>query len=175
MSKRFIILAGVVLAVALMGAAMVVPMFADEPAPTPTAKPRLGCRGLRFGFWGGSWAVFDAAAEALGLSPEQLFAELHSGKSIADVAEEKDVELQQVCDATKAAQVDARKQAIESAVENGRLTREQADWLLKGLELGFGPGRGFGRGGRGGFGFKGNRPSRGLAPSSAPSMGLSSS
>jgi hypothetical protein len=34
----------------------------------------------------GGWAVFDAAAKALGLTPEQLFTELHSGKTLSDVA-----------------------------------------------------------------------------------------
>jgi hypothetical protein len=39
------------------------------------------------------------------------------------------------------------QQAIEQAVEDGRLSQEQADWLLKGLEQGLFPmGRGFGHG-----------------------------
>ncbi|MEA3459166.1 MAG: hypothetical protein U9R11_00565 [Chloroflexota bacterium] len=144
MSKRIMILAGVALTVALLGAAVVVPAFAQEPTPTPEAP--LRCHGRGFGLWRSSWAVFDAAAEALGLTPEELFAELHAGKSLADIAKAQGVELKAVHDAMKAARVEARKQAIEQAVENGRMSQEQADWLLEGLELGFLPRRwGFGR------------------------------
>ena len=150
MSKKLVILAGVALAVAVLGAAVAVPALAQEPTPTPEAP--CGCRG--FGFWGRSWAVFDAAAEALGLTPEELFAELHAGKSLAEVAEAQGVDLEAVHEAMKAARVEAMKQAIEQAVEEGRLTQEQADWLLEGLELGFLPRRwGFRRGMRGRFGF----------------------
>jgi len=139
MSKRLMILAGVALAVVLLGAAVVVPAFAQEPTPTPKAP--FGQRGRCFGFWGGSWAVFDAAAEALGLTPEELFAELHAGKSLADIAEAQGVDLEAVHDAMKAARVEAMKQAIQQAVEDGRLTQEKADWLLEGLEKGFLPKR----------------------------------
>ena len=162
MSKRVMILAGVALVVALLGATVVLPAFAEEPTPTPKAP--FGRRGWGFGLWRRSWAVFDAAAEALGLKPEGLFAELHAGKSPADIAEAQDVDLDAVHDAMKAARAEGIKQAIEHAVEDGRLSQEQADWLLEGLEQGFMPGRwdlgrgfGFGRGmrGRGGFGLIG--------------------
>jgi len=159
--KKLIVLAGVALVVALLGAAMVVPALAQEP--TPTSEAPCGCRG--FGLWGRSWAVFDAAAESLGLTPEELFAELHAGQSLADIAEAQGVDLEAVHEAMKAARVEAMKQAIEQAVEEGRLTQEQADWLLEGLELGFLPGRwGFGRRVRGRFGGF----ALPLAPSAAP-------
>ena len=166
MRKRLMILAGVALAVVLLGAAVVLPAFADEP--TPTLEAPFGCRGRGFGFWGGSWAVFDAAAEALGLTPEQLFAELRTGKSLADIAEAHDVDLEAVQEAMNAARAEGMKKAIEQAVEDGRMSQAQADWLLKGLDLGFLPrGRGFGRGMRGHFGR--------FAPPSAPSTAPSSS
>jgi hypothetical protein len=47
----------------------------------------------------------------------------------------------------KAARGEAMRQAIEQAVEDGAMSREQADWMLEGLEKGFTPGgRGFGPG-----------------------------
>lgn len=93
------------------------------------------------------WTMYDAVAEALGLTPEELFGELHGGKSVAEVAEEQGVELEAIHEALEEARVEARKQAIEQAVENGRLTQEQADWMVEGLEQGFVPGgRGPGRG-----------------------------
>ncbi|MGQ9584918.1 MAG: hypothetical protein ACUVXG_05905 [Anaerolineae bacterium] len=103
------------------------------------------------------WAAYDAAAEALGLTPEGLFSELHAGKTLAEIAEAQGVEMEAVQEALNAARIEAQKQAIEQAVEDGRLTREQADWMLEGLDKGFfaaGKMRGFG------FGFGGGRGGR---------------
>jgi hypothetical protein len=144
--------AGLLTAVLLL--TLVVPAFAQSATATPQTPLGLrgwGRGGMRFG--GGSWDTFDVAAKALGMTPEQLFAELHAGKTLEDVAKDKGVDFQKVTDALKAARVDAAKTQIEQAVKDGKLTREQADWLLKGLDLGmpmgrFG-GRGFGRDGCG--------------------------
>ncbi len=174
MKKRFMILAGAALAVVLLGAAVVVPTFAQEQ--TPPSEAPCGGHGGGFGLWGGSWTMFDTAAEALGLTPEEFFAELHAGRTLADIAEEQSVEVEAVHDAINAVRVEAMREAIEQAVEDGRITQEQADWLLEGLEQGFFPmGRGssFGHGMRGGFGrgmkggFGGFAPQR--APFGAPS------
>jgi len=96
---------------------------------------------------GGQWTMFDTAAEALGLTPEEYFAELHAGKSLDEIAEEQGVEVEAVQDAMDAARGEAMQQAIEQAVEDERMSQEQADWMLEGLEQGFFPmGRGFGFG-----------------------------
>jgi lambda repressor-like predicted transcriptional regulator len=102
-----------------------------------------------FGWGGRSWTQFDAAAEALGLTPDELFAELHdAGKTLAEIAEEQGVDVEAVQDALNANRSESMKQAIQQAVEEGRLSQEQADWLLEGLEKGFHPGgRGLGFGG----------------------------
>ncbi len=174
MKKRFMILAGAALAVVLLGAAVAMPAFADEPTP----EAPFGCHGRGFGLWGGSWTRFDTAAEALGLTPEEFFAELHAGKGLAEIAEEQGIELEAVHDATNALRVEARTEAIEQAVEDGRISQEQADWLLEGLERGFlpmGRGSGFGHGMKGGFG-RGMRGHFGrFTPRSAPSVAPSSS
>jgi uncharacterized membrane protein len=159
--KRLLILAGVTLTVLLLaglgGAALV---FAQEPTPPVPfgwhggGRGGFGGRGMGgFGWTGGSpWTMFDTAAETLGLIPEELFAELRAGKSLAEIAEEQGVEVEEVYDAASAARAEAIPEAIEQAVEDGTLTQEQADWMLEGLEQGFFPGgRGFGSGrGRGG-------------------------
>ena len=147
MNKRMKILAGAALLVALLGVFVAIPAFAEPTTPTTTpVAPKDGGRGL--GHWGGgSWTEFDAAAKALGMTPEQLFAELHSGKSLSDIATAKGVDLQTVYDAMNADRIAAMKASIQQAVTDGTMTQEQADWLLKGLELGFLPkGRGFGHG-----------------------------
>jgi hypothetical protein len=46
----------------------------------------------------------DAAAKALDMTPEALRSEVRSGKSVADVAKEKDVPVQDVIDAVVAAE-----------------------------------------------------------------------
>ncbi len=103
--------------------------------------------------------MFDTVAEALGLTPQEFFTELHDeGKTVTEIAEEKGIDIETVQDAVGAARGEAMREAVEQAVEDGKLTQEQADWLLEGLEQGFFPGgRGMGRGGhfgfrRGGFG-----------------------
>ena len=176
MKKRFMILAGAALAVVLVGVTVAVPAFAQEPTPTPEAP--FGCHGGGFGLWGGSWTMFDAAAEALGLTPEEFFAGLHAGKTLAEVAEEQGVEVEEVHYAMNAIRVEAMREAIEQAVEDGRLTQEQADWLLEGLEQGFFPmGRsfGFGRSMKGGFGHGMRGHFGSFAPRSAPFGAPSSS
>ena len=115
---------------------------------------RFGDRGgvRRGGGAANSLSQWQSLAEQLGMTTDELAAELEAGKTIAELAEEKGVDLQ-------AAQLEAMKEQIQQAVEDGKLTQEQADWMLQGLEQGFMPGgRGFGFGGRGGcFGGHGGR------------------
>ena len=182
MKKRFMILAGAALAVVLLGAAVAMPAFADEPTPPGAYGPGEHDCG---GFEGEHGGMLDVLAEILGMTPEEIFAELEAGKTIAEIAAGQDVELADLVDALIA----PRAEALAQAVENDRLTQEQADWLLEhtreGLEwllsnnlFGFGGFGGFsmGSGQRGGgrssgHGMKGrsgsfNRPS---APFGAPS------
>jgi hypothetical protein len=123
---------------------------AQEGTPESGDAPTRGIwdwgRGM-FGFGrGGEWTMFDTTAEALDLTPEELFSRLHDGKSLKEVAEERGVELDAVQEALNAARDEALRDAIEQAVENGDLSREHANWLLEGLEQGYTLGRGFGHG-----------------------------
>lgn len=161
MSKRRLLLlsSGVLTALLLVSLVGVSAASAQDPTPEPKVVLgwRSGGRG-KGGFGGGifgwertdQWLVFDAAAEALGLTPEELFTELHAGKSLEEIAEEQGVDIEAVQDAMNASRTEARRQAIEQAVEDGRITQEQADWMLEGLDKGYSlGGRGFGHGGRG--------------------------
>ena len=85
------------------------------------------------------WASFDTVAEALGLTPDELFTQLHAGKTLEEIAEEQGVELEDVREALNAARIEDRKEAIQQAVEDGKLSQEQADWMIEGLEKGFFP------------------------------------
>ena len=179
MNRRIKILVGALALLVLVVAVGVGTVMAQEATPTPKSKiPFLGGRAgfaMRGFMMGGSWETFDAMAEALGLTPEQFFAELRTGKTLAEIAEAKGVDLDDVYAMLKDAQVEAQTAAIEKAVEEGKLTREQADWMLQGYELGMmGKGMSFGRG----HGFRGFGGSRGCpqtdstaptTPSTSPS------
>ena len=169
--KRIATGAGVLALLALVGALMVGTAFAQSGTPgaqaTPTApKDRALGFGKGLGFMGGGSADFDAMAKALNLTPTQLFEQLHSGKTLDEIAKAQGVDLTKIQEAAKAARVQAQKDRIAQAVKDGTMTQEQADWLLQGLEKGY-TGKGMGgfdgghRGGRGGMrGFGGQAPSQ---------------
>jgi len=152
-----LILAGIVGGIVYYGATSA---SAQEPEST-TTEPSADWSWGRFG-WGGSWTLFDAAAEALGLTPNELFVELHDeGKTLSEVTEEQGVDIDTLQDAMNANRTEAMRERIQQAVEDGNLSQDQADWLLEGLDKGFmGSRRGMGKG-PGGVG-PGDRLGRGF-------------
>ncbi len=166
--NKFLKIAGITTLVIVIGLVAAVGVsLAQGPTPTPPGKGMMG-GWFGFGMMGGQdrWAAFDAAAKALGMTPDELFTELHSGKTLADVEKEKNVDAQTVANAVAAVRKDAISKAIEQAVTDGRITRAQADWLLQGLNQGW-LGRGFGGFWHGGFG-----PGK-LNPNQTPTPGAS--
>lgn len=151
------------LAVALSGT-----VLAQDETPAPKPEPFFRhpfSRNL------GGPVGLEAAAEVLGMTVDELETQLWGGRSMADLADEAGVELKDLRDAVEDARLDLVRERIEQAVEDGKLSREKADWLLEGLDQGFlggpgvggflgprghgrhfGPSRFHGRGGRGGFG-----------------------
>jgi len=164
---------------AAMAQSTTTPTPAAPTAPTAPVAPD-GQRGP-----GGrelhSQAALDAAAKALGMTADELSAQLWGGKTLAAIADEKGVDIADVQKAVEAAELAEVKTAIQNAVKAGTITQAKADWLIEGLDKGYwgngkdaafggfgmGPG-GFGmepggRGGRGGHGGFGMPPS-GTAP-----------
>jgi len=99
----------------------------------------------------GYGVMSDAIAKLLGMSQEQIQTEREAGKSIAEIAQEKNINEQTLI----GGMLEARKQNLQEAVSNGYLTQEQADkrlgWMnerIKG-QAENGGGR-FGHGGCGG-------------------------
>lgn len=79
-------------------------------------------------------AGLDAAAEALGMPPEDLSAEFRTGKTLAQVAVEKGIDPVVIQQTVKATTTAGPKAAIQLAVADGLLSQDNADWLLLGLE-----------------------------------------
>jgi polyhydroxyalkanoate synthesis regulator phasin len=81
--------------------------------------------------------------EAFDMTAEELRAELSSGKTIMELAEEKGIDLQQVA-------IDQAEEMLQQAVENGKLTQEEADQKLAEITAKIESGEGFGRPGKDG-------------------------
>jgi hypothetical protein len=73
--------------------------------------------------------IWEAAAKTLGFDPAQLKRAMADGKSIADLASEKGIALQQIKDAMLA----AGKFELTALVQQGKLTQAQADERQRGL------------------------------------------
>jgi ribosomal protein S20 len=65
----------------------------------------------------------DAAAKALGVSTDELRQQLRDGKTIAQVAEDRNVDKEKVIDAM----VEDAEQHLDQAVQDGKLTADQAN------------------------------------------------
>jgi DNA-directed RNA polymerase specialized sigma24 family protein len=70
--------------------------------------------------------IHAAVANALGISVEEFEAAQMEGKTLADLAEELGIDLEVV----KAAMQNARSEVLHQAVDDGRITQEQADQML---------------------------------------------
>jgi hypothetical protein len=88
-----------------------------------------------------------AAAAALEMEPEDVELQMWGGRTLADLAKKAGVELTAVQAAIETAQKDAARARIQEAVKDGKLTQEQANWMIEGVDSGFQ--------GMGGFGAKG--------------------
>lgn len=126
--------------------------------------------GMGDGFMGRGNNFAAVIAEALGIEQTELLTALQNGQTVAELAEEKGVELTVVVDALVA----AHSEILTAAVEAGRITQEQADARLETFRenvtaqlsqsMTFGMGMGDGRGGHHGgmgMGMGGGRPGMG--------------
>jgi ribosomal protein S20 len=92
----------------------------DDRPPAEEGGRRRGCHG----------ASLDAAAQALNLSEEDLRERLRDGKTLAQVAQEQNVDVQTVIDAM-VAEATAR---IDEEVQEGDLTADEANERKANLE-----------------------------------------
>ncbi len=111
--------------------------YAQAAGPTPSAPVATrgyGAGGMGLGLQGRlggpSNSLVAIAAQTLNMSQTDLVAALNGGKTIASVAQEKGVALDQIVEAFVA----PRAQALQSAVSAGRLTQTQADASLAAMK-----------------------------------------
>ena len=97
--------------------------FVHNPLPVRGSHDKgLGLGRAALGVAGGE---LDAAAKALNMKPEDLLQQLRSGKSIADLAQQQHVAVNNVINAM----VDAANARIDKAKDAGKLSSDQADML----------------------------------------------
>ena len=126
---------------------------ADKVAGTLDSQPPMAGRGGRGGMGGGGGMGMihshDAAAKALGMTSDELYAAVQGGKTLADVAKDQKVSVESLVTAMVA---DA-KADLAAAVKAGTMTQAQADTLqstlteritdqVNGVRAGGGMGRG---------------------------------
>ena len=137
---------------------------ADKVAGTLDSQPPMagmrgkGANGGRGGTGGGFGGMgvaqsHDAAAKALGMTSDELYAAVEGGKSLADVAKDQKVSV----DALVKAMVADAEGDLAAAVKAGTMTQAQADTIksslteritdrVNGVRAGGGMGRGMGGG-----------------------------
>jgi len=117
MKKIFVIVALIAVAVVIIGSAGVVYAQGSQPNNPPIGN-------------GAGWLhdyIERALAGKLSLTEEQVEAEFAAGKTMVQVALDHGI----AQDPIASFLTDVRTAAINAAVADGALTREQADWMLQ--------------------------------------------
>lgn len=149
-NKKSILIGGLLVALLVIGVIGATNAYAQGPTSTPLHEGGPGGgRGRGLG-----QAELEAAANVLGMTTDELSTALQSGKTLEELAQAANVDVQDVKDAIQAAHATEMRSRIQQALDDGTITQENADWLLEGLDKGFiGVPGGFGFGGPHGPGF----------------------
>jgi ribosomal protein S20 len=89
----------------------------------PGANKGSGPNGMRGGPIAGAFRGLDDIAKSLNTTPKELIQDLMSGKSIAQIAKDKGVDVNKLIDDAVA----AANKRIDEAQSNGKITKEQAE------------------------------------------------
>jgi len=159
-NRKSILIVGILVALLVVGGVGATIAYAQSPTITPLhGGGPDGGRGL-------GQVELEAAAKVLGMTTDELSTALQSGKTLDQLAQDANVDVQAVKDAIQAAHVTEMRSRIQQAVTDGKITQENADWLLEGLDKGFiGVPGAFGFGGPHGPGFG---PSNNQTPPAQP-------
>ena len=154
-NKKSILIGGLLVALLVIGVIGATNAYAQSPTTTPLHDGGPGGgRGRGLG-----QVELEAAAKVLGMTTDELSTALQSGKTLEQLAQDANVDVQDVKDAIQAAHATEMRSRIQQAVTDGTITQENADWLLEGLDKGFiGVPGAFGFGGPHGPGGRGFGP-----------------
>ncbi len=143
MRKKWILTLGTLaLLLAIVGGGIA---SANGPSTTTTTTPTQAANPDRFAGQQGQQSpadhlqlanrslgstMFKAIADKLGMTLQELTKEMHSGKSILVIADEKSVTQDELVQAV----VDSEKGRLQEAVDGKKMTAEQMTWLLDKLQ-----------------------------------------
>ena len=100
-------------------------VFADTPAETDT---QTYCAGYGGHCFHGEGAICsETVSELLGLTPEALCELRQEGKSLAEIAAEQGVTVDELVEAIMAEKIDA----VQAKADDSTLTQEQADLMIQ--------------------------------------------
>jgi len=161
--KRLYKIVGAAIVIALVGAAVVGVVAYAQGTTSPNPFWPFGWG--KGGGWESTYSeqMYNAIASKLGVDRAKLDKAVQEARQEVIEQAVKDGKLTREQADWLLNPAEAMKAQIEQAVKDGKISREQADWLLQGLQQGFVPyGRGFGFGGRGGGRFGGFGMPRGF-------------
>jgi len=122
MNKKISIGLGIFALTLMLGVGVSSVMAADTSSSSAPFISRCG-QSIQKGYG----VMSDAVTKLLGMSQEQIQTEREAGKSIVEIAQEKNINEQ----ALIGGMLEARKQNLQEAVTDGYLTQDQADERLE--------------------------------------------
>ena len=129
-NKKSILIGGLLVALLVIGVIGATNVYAQTPTTTPLHDGGPGGgRGRGLG-----QVELEAAAKVLGMTTDELSTALQSGKTLEQLAQDANVDVQDVKDAIQAAHATEMRSRIQQALDAGTITQENADWLLEGLD-----------------------------------------
>ena len=133
-NKMLIVIGGLLAALLVVGVVGATAAYAQS-SDTPNVGLMDFGRGP--GRHGLGDAELEAAANALGMTTDDVQSALQGGKTLQDLADEAGVDIADVQTAIQAVHQTEMRDRIQQAVDDGTITQENADWLLEGLDKGF--------------------------------------
>lgn len=129
------VLTMVLLAVIALTLGSVGVSYAQAPTQAPaTGTGRMGGGGARAGMGGGMMAAGEdilhdymiaAFAQKLNIPVADLEASIANGEKVSQIAVAQGLTFEQF----RTLMIEARAEAVEQALQDGKLTQEQADWM----------------------------------------------
>ena len=79
----------------------------------------------------------ERLAELLGLTPDEIRQQIQSGTTLQDLATDAGIDLEAYHKSVKSDREEQLQERIQEMLAEEEISRDQADWLLEGLEKGY--------------------------------------